>query len=145
MTSLTNDDECPQMSAHDLAYHTSEQYLILCLRLCRLILNNNCTIHRIIVNTSNASSSSTLMFLNLNELECAKYAHRETYKLSLFVAGLLLCLLIMGLNARFTLSNIRKKWSQVFQKPFFIIRDETIVLHTYHHQRKMLCFRNPAI
>lgn len=98
------EEKCSEINAQDLVYHTSEQYLILCLRLCNLIINNNCPIHHLTVNNNRT------MFSNLNETECAKYAHRETYKLSLFVTGFLLCLAIMGLNARFTFINMVKKW-----------------------------------
>ena len=36
---------------------------------------------------------------HLNETECKKYVNRESYKFSLFICGVLLCLLILILNA----------------------------------------------
>ena len=95
--------KCSQLNAQDLVYHTSEQYLILCLRVCDLIINKKCTPSHLIL------TNNRTMLSNLNETECNKYAHRETYKLSLFVAGFVLCLAIMGLNARFTFVNMLKK------------------------------------
>lgn len=159
---------CPRFPLDDLVYYSSEQYLILCLKLCNLIIKNDCNIRNLIdfdsyiyvinnrnhnVNTnssgvenkisnlnvtkplkakystpqsltdfdtslliSNYSATNSLFSLNLNppellshlnETECAKYAHKESYKLSLFVFGIVLCVLIILLNS-LTLLTILK-------------------------------------
>ena len=158
-----NAKSCQHLNADDLIYHSSEQYLILCLKICNLIIRNNCTVRNLIdfdrytniksntkpidtfsnsttnfshfthistpdselfdtpteilssiysatSSSSNllvSSSYSPILLSNLNETECAKYGHRESYKLSLFILGIILCVIIMCLNS-FTLITILK-------------------------------------
>lgn len=122
-------ENCDRFTQSELVYQSSEQYLILCLKICNLIIKNKCHIESLLELASNsnsssighkkpASSSSTTtifdldeptnlsslytpaqLLSHLNETECAKYAHKESYKLSLFICGILLCLLILVLNS----------------------------------------------
>ena len=134
--SLQNDDKkmenCDRFTQSELVYQSSEQYLILCLKICNLIIKNKCHIESLLelASSSNSSASSSIghkkpasssstttifdldaatnlsslytpaqLLSHLNETECAKYAHKESYKLSLFICGILLCLLILVLNS----------------------------------------------
>lgn len=109
--------ECERLSANDLVYHSSEQYLILCLKLCNLIIKNKCDIKNLVEEThlnktsliTNPDLYSTLLFSNLNETECTKYGHKESYKLTLFICGILLCFLILILNALTLITIIRSR------------------------------------
>lgn len=122
-----DEEKCERLTRTELVYQSSEQYLILCLRICHLLIKNKCDIERLFVNnddnqTSVTSSSerkvtSSSLFVaewdnvsylvqspaqllsHLNETECAKYAHKESYKLSLFICGVVLCFLILTLNS----------------------------------------------
>ena len=131
--------QCSHLSQEELIYHTSEQYLILCLKLCNLIIKNNCSIRNIvefnsiIISNNNASflaassftspsSNPIILLSNLNETECVKYGHRESYKMLGFILGILLCLAIMLLNS-FTLINIliyNKSTAQVWVINIFL-------------------------
>ena len=115
--------QCEQLNSIDLVYHSSEQYLILCLKICNLIIKSQCDIKSLVdfnrfltpnktneTNTLHSNKLKTLsannlinqdphsqslplqsisytasLFSNLNETECMKYGHKESYKLSLFV------------------------------------------------------------
>ena len=57
----------------------------------------------------------TLLFSNLNETECIKYGHRESYKLTLFICGIILCLLIIMLNSLtlFTIVRSRRLYNSI--------------------------------
>jgi hypothetical protein len=110
--------QCERLHSVDLVYHSSEQYLILCLKICNLIIKSRCDIKSLVdfntfltsnktneTNTihlnklktfsannlfghdphSQSISYTTSLFSNLNETECIKYGHKESYKLSLFV------------------------------------------------------------
>lgn len=131
-------ENCDRFTQSELVYQSSEQYLILCLKICNLIIKNKCHIESLLelagASTSNSTSSSSSTIIghkkqpasssttttifdldaatnlsslytpaqllsHLNETECAKYAHKESYKLSLFICGILLCLLILVLNS----------------------------------------------
>jgi hypothetical protein len=147
-------DKCEHLSATELIYHSSEQYLILCLKLCSSIIRDKCDIGELVdfnryrlklaafkssatkqltsinslkqnlfyddyldiksssLDTSNNNNYSfinysPLLLSHLNETECMKYAHRESYKLSLFICGIILCLIILILNS-LTLITITK-------------------------------------
>ena len=110
-----NDQQCERLNSAELVYHSSEQYLILCLKICNLIIKSQCNIRSLVdlnsfskvkSNETNITyfnkfkiisktnlfnhdpqpqSFSTSLFSNLNETECIKYGHKESYKLSLFV------------------------------------------------------------
>lgn len=139
--------ECDRLSQSELVYQSSEQYLILCLKICNMIIKKKCDIESLLDMSSSeplsqshnslaaaehqkrstsflsdsSSSSSTLietaassssntsqslanmaaaqLLSHLNATECIKYAHKESYKLSLFICGVVLCLLILVLNS----------------------------------------------
>jgi hypothetical protein len=118
-----NSQKCEILDPEDLEYHSSEQYLILCLKICRLIKKNSCRIEDLIdfdffarsneiSNNQNSihknstlvqsvvqsSPLSPLLLSNLNATECEKYGHKESYKLALFISGMIVCFLIMILN-----------------------------------------------
>ncbi len=125
--SLDHSEKCSILSHEFFFYQSSEQYIIICLRICNLIINKNCHIKQLIDFKNNAtiqSSSSSIKSYNdrnlsfymlpqllsdLNETECRKYAFRESYKLSLFVCGCILCLLILCLNLTTLITIIRSK------------------------------------
>jgi hypothetical protein len=147
-------DKCEHLSATELIYHSSEQYLILCLKLCNLIIRDKCDIGELVdfnryklklaaykspvpkqltninslkqnlfyddyldIKSSPDTSNSNYSFINysplllshLNETECMKYAHRESYKLSLFICGIILCLIILILNSLTLITIIKSK------------------------------------
>jgi hypothetical protein len=145
-------DKCEHLSSTELIYHSSEQYLILCLKLCNLIIKDKCDIGELVdfnryklklaafkspapkqltnninslkqnlfyddylesTDTSNNNYSfinySPLLLSHLNETECMKYAHRESYKLSLFICGIVLCLIILTLNSLTLITIIKSK------------------------------------
>lgn len=140
---------CKQIDKDSLKFHSSEQYLMTCLKLCNLIVKHDCEINELVdfgketallatttestslqqestttlpyenieeflerqlnyyfdyfynifpTRVSSSATSASLLFLNLNSTECQKYGHRESYKLSLFVCGIILCFLILILN-----------------------------------------------
>lgn len=146
-------EKCDRFSEAELVCQSSEQYLILCLKICNLIIKNKCHIGNLfdfdsylersnnnnnatnsvtstvivhkkpanslfefdsnfpLSNFSSGASPSSLspaqLLSHLNETECVKYAHKESYKLSLFICGIILCLLIIVLNS-LTLITILK-------------------------------------
>lgn len=167
---FTDDNKCQHLSSNELIYHSSEQYLILCLKICNLIIKNKCNVRDLVdfdsylnidspttkfkldfsSNDSNksfipinstkpttdfipstkppislvtldsipstfiptqhySSSYSPLLLSNLNETECMKYGHRESYKLSLFIFGIILCLVILILNSLTLITILKSK------------------------------------
>lgn len=124
-------EECERLSQAELVYQSSEQYLILCLKICNLIIKNKCAVESLFetepsetrrpaavsswswshgpgttsfeleVNTGPNLTATPVgqLLSHLNETECMKYAHKESYKLSLFICGVLLCVLILVLNS----------------------------------------------
>lgn len=143
-------NKCERFNLDDLVYHSSEQYLILCLKLCNLIIKDKCKIGNLIdfdtyltaVSSLPASSSNTnqtfqnstglnsyfnlylakprglsqisssyspLLLSHLNETECMKYGHKESYKLSLFICGIILCLIILVLNSLTLITIVKSR------------------------------------
>jgi len=128
-------NKCLQFDSAHLIYQSSEQYLMLCLQICNLIVNNKCHITELIdfspANNSHEhfqksddsdlsqaelfqQSVSTNLLLpqllsHLNATECDKYAGRESYKLSLFICGIILCFLILCLNAVTLVTILRSR------------------------------------
>ena len=51
---------CERFRADELVYHSSEQYLIMCLKLCSLILANGCSVRDLIadLNENNLNASA---------------------------------------------------------------------------------------
>lgn len=127
----SNNLQCERLNSIDLILHSSEQYLILCLKICNLIIKNKCSIKNLVDfdpivtrndsdlillthDSSNAMPHQSLLyssslFSNLNETECMKYGHKESYKLSLFVFGIVLCILIVILNGLTLITIIRSR------------------------------------
>lgn len=104
--------KCSKMDPNELRYQSSEQYLIVCLRLCNLITKNECSIDQLIdLNTSESSNlfvlDSPQLLSHLNSTECHKYSHKESHKMAFFFTGVFLCLTILILNF-FTLITILK-------------------------------------
>lgn len=104
--------KCSKLDPSELRYQSSEQYLIVCLRLCNLIIKNECSIGQLIdVNSSEPSNifvlDSPQLLSHLNSSECHKYSHKESHKMTFFLVGVLLCLTILTLNF-FTLITILK-------------------------------------
>jgi len=129
-------DKCSLLGRESFVYQSSEQYIIICLRICNLIIKHKCDITQLIdfnTNTITQNLSTPLssaqqqiqtdqqnvtdlsfymlpqLLSHLNETECKKYASRESYKLSLFICGCLLCLLILCLNLTTLITIIRSK------------------------------------
>lgn len=96
-----NDSICTKLTTKDLSYQSSEQYLILCLKLCNLIIKDKCSIEQLI------DFNSTILLSHLNSTECHKYSHKESHKMALFVCGAILCVTILLLNS-LTLITILK-------------------------------------
>lgn len=114
--------KCEKFNTTDLVYHSSEQYLMLCLKICNLIIKNKCDIKslveikrsdnlikRNVFNNDSMLVYATSLFYNLNETECIKYGHKESYKLSLFICGIILCLIILILNGLTLITIIRSR------------------------------------
>ena len=48
MGQFADDSKCERLNQQDLIYQSSEQYLILCLQICNLIVRSHCNIDRLI-------------------------------------------------------------------------------------------------
>lgn len=128
--SSSSNYECDRLSRSELVYQSSEQYLILCLKICNMIMTKKCEIEHLLFDVANETTSTTTstttsmttffdeslnnqslttttssgiaaaqLLSHLNSTECVKYAHKESYKLSLFICGILLCMIILTLNS----------------------------------------------
>lgn len=131
--SSSSNYECDRLSRSELVYQSSEQYLILCLKICNMIMTKKCEIESLIFDESPQTPTATSLLTtsfqladfnesvnnhsltttngagggiaaaqllsHLNATECVKYAHKESYKLSLFICGILLCMIILTLNS----------------------------------------------
>jgi hypothetical protein len=64
--------QCERLNTDDLVFHSSEQYLIVCLKICNLIINNQCNIENLVdfdnylnsFKSLNASSNSNVSTLS---------------------------------------------------------------------------------
>ena len=52
MDQFVDDSKCERLNQQDLVYQSSEQYLILCLQICHLIVRSKCNIDHLIENDS---------------------------------------------------------------------------------------------
>ncbi|CAF0708294.1 unnamed protein product [Brachionus calyciflorus] len=116
------DTKCFKLDPNDLKYQSSEQYLIVCLRLCNLILKNECSIEQLI-NLNYSMNDSDKLFLSdsphllshLNSSECHKYSHKESHKMILFIFGAILCLTILTLNLLTLITILKSRRLQSIQ------------------------------
>lgn len=112
--------KCSKLEPSELRYQSSEQYLVVCLRLCHLIAKNECSIDQLI--DLNGSEPSNLFVLDspqllshLNSSECHKYSHKESHKMAFFLTGVLLCLTILILNFFTLITILRSRRLQSIQ------------------------------